>query len=233
MGKLFLVLPKFIFSYMYSPSEENYIKTIYSLAPGNAAVSTTAIADKLQTKASSVTDMMQKLAEKELVTYVKYRGVQLTEDGKRQALKTLRKHRLWEVFLVKKLGFGWDEVHELAEQLEHIQSTKLTEQLSIFLGNPEFDPHGDPIPDANGVMPGMSLKPLANCQAGTEVELQRVADGNADFLQYLERLDLNLGETFRVNAVFSFDGSVEITRNNGQTLTLSEIVSNRLFVSEK
>ena len=218
---------------MYSPSEENYIKTIYSLAPGNAAVSTTAIADKLQTKASSVTDMMQKLAEKQLVNYVKYRGVQLTEGGKRQALKTLRKHRLWEVFLVKKLGFGWDEVHELAEQLEHIQSAKLTEKLADFLDNPQFDPHGDPIPDANGTLPGISLKPLSNCVAGTSVTLQRVADGNPDFLQYLQRITLNLGETFTIKEVFTFDGSVEIIRSNGQTQTLSEIVSNRLFVSEK
>ena len=217
---------------MYSPSEENYIKTIYSLAPGAAAVSTTAIAERLQTKASSVTDMMQKLADKQLVKYQKYRGVQLTENGKHQALKTLRKHRLWEVFLVKKLGFEWDEVHELAEQLEHIQSSKLTEKLAAFLGNPQFDPHGDPIPDVNGVLPGPRLKPLAHCAVHTVVTLKRVADGNPDFLQYIKRLNLYLGELLTVTAVFSFDGSVEIKRTNGETLTVSKTVSNRLFVSE-
>jgi len=217
---------------MYSPSEENYIKTIYSLAPGNAAVSTTAIADKLQTKASSVTDMMQKLAEKQLVNYVKYRGVQLTEGGKRQALKTLRKHRLWEVFLVKKLGFGWDEVHEIAEQLEHIQSGKLTERLATFLNNPQFDPHGDPIPNAEGELPALHLKALASSKSGDRVVLQRVADGNPDFLQYLERLGLALGETFTIKEVLSFDNSVEVEREDHSVLTLSETVSNRLFVSQ-
>lgn len=229
---MFLVLSKYIFWLMYSPSEENYIKTIYSLNPGTIAVSTTAIAERLQTKASSVTDMMQKLADKRLVNYQKYRGVQLTEHGRLQALKTIRKHRLWEVFLVKKLGFSWDEVHALAEELEHIQSPKLTEKLAAYLGDPKFDPHGDPIPDANGILPDTPLKPLSECQPKTTVTLQRVADGDPAFLQYVSRLALKLGESFSIEDVFSFDGSVEIKRSNGETLSFSKTVSNHLFVLE-
>ena len=215
----------------YSVSEENYIKAIYHLASEGQTASTTAIAEHLQTKASTVTDMLQKLADKGLASYVKYRGVQLSESGHREALKTLRKHRLWEVFLVEKLGFGWDEVHEVAEQLEHIQSAKLVEKLAAHLGNPTFDPHGDPIPDANGRLPENDEKPLALCQSGEAVVLQRVADGNPDFLQYLERHAIGLGERIVVKEKFSFDNSLEIERTDQSTLTLSETVSNRLFVS--
>jgi len=229
----YLVLPKFIFwiNMNYSISEENYIKAVYHLATHGQAASTTAIAEHLQTKASSVTDMLQKLADKDLVTYIKYRGVQLTDSGHREALKTVRKHRLWEAFLVNKLGFGWDEVHDIAEQLEHIQSPKLVEHLARYLGNPKFDPHGDPIPDAHGKLPENDVIPLALCQSGEDVVLQRVADGNPDFLQYLERHSLGLGERIRIKEKFSFDNSLEIERADHSTLTLSETVSNRLFVS--
>jgi DtxR family Mn-dependent transcriptional regulator len=215
----------------HSASEENYLKAIYSLANAGTSVSTTTIAQRMQTKASSVTDMLRKLAEKGLVNYVKYKGVSLTDEGQRAALRTIRKHRLWETFLVEKLGFGWDEVHEVAEQLEHIQSSKLTNSLAAFLENPSYDPHGDPIPDADGNLPNTNLKPLADCEPGDAVSLQRVKDGNPEFLQFLEKHKLGLGETFTLKAVHSFDNSVEIIRQNQQPLSLSEIVSNRLFVA--
>lgn len=215
----------------YSISEENYIKAVYHLASHGQTASTTAIAEHLQTKASSVTDMLQKLADKDLVNYIKYRGVQLTASGQREALKTLRKHRLWEVFLVEKLGFGWDEVHEVAEQLEHIQSAKLVERLANFLDSPQFDPHGDPIPDANGKLPKNDEKPLSLCQSGEAVVLKRVSDGNPDFLQYLERQSLILGERMVIKEKFSFDNSLEIERMDQSRITLSETVANHLFVS--
>lgn len=215
----------------YSVSEENYIKAVYHLAAHGQTASTTSIAEHLQTKASSVTDMLQKLADKNLVSYVKYKGVHLTPAGNREALRTVRKHRLWEAFLVDKLGFGWDEVHEIAEQLEHIQSQKLVDKLADFLGNPNYDPHGDPIPDANGLMPDNNVKPLAMCKGGEAVVLQRVADGNPEFLQYIERLALGLGEQFVVKEKFSFDNSLEIERQDASTVMLSETISNRLFVS--
>jgi DtxR family Mn-dependent transcriptional regulator len=215
----------------YSISEENYIKAIYHLIAQGQTASTTAIAEHLQTKASSVTDMLQKLADKDLVNYIKYRGVQLTASGQREALKTVRKHRLWEVFLVEKLGFGWDEVHEVAEQLEHIQSAKLVERLAIFLDSPQFDPHGDPIPDANGRLPKNDEKPLSLCQSGEAVVLKRVSDGNPDFLQYLERQSLILGERMVIKEKFSFDNSLEIERMDQSRITLSETVANHLFVS--
>ncbi len=214
-----------------SASEENYLKAIYSLARGKQAVNTTTIAAKLDTKASSVTDMMRKLAEKNLVNYVKYKGVSLTDEGKRAALRILRKHRLWEVFLVDKLGFGWDEVHEVAEQLEHIQSSKLTEKLAGFLGNPSYDPHGDPIPDKEGNLPTSNVNPLADCTPGDFVSLKRVKDGNPEFLQFLKRHQISLGEEFTLKAIHSFDNSVEIIRANQDALSLSEVVANRLFVA--
>jgi DtxR family Mn-dependent transcriptional regulator len=215
----------------HSASEENYLKAIYSIAQGSNTVSTTTISKRMQTKASSVTDMLRKLADKGLVNYVKYKGVSLTEQGTQAALRTLRKHRLWETFLVEKLGFGWHEVHEVAEQLEHIQSPKLTTRLAGFLNNPDYDPHGDPIPDINGNLPKANLRPLAHCAPGDAVRLKRVKDGNPEFLQFLEKHNLSLGDQFTLKAVHSFDNSVEIVRDNAQTLSLSETVSNRLFVA--
>ena len=135
-------------------SEENYLKTIYHLTTSlSTEISTNAIAEMMETKASSVTDMLKKLAEKDLVHYKKYQGVFLTPKGKLAAKMIVRKHRLWEVFLVEKLDFSWDEVHEVAEQLEHIQSKKLIDKLDQFLEYPSIDPHGDPIPNAKGEWP--------------------------------------------------------------------------------
>jgi len=136
---------------MYSLAEENYLKNIYHLEQeSETGVSTNAIAERMETKPSSVTDMVQKLADKKMLSYKKYKGTTLTSDGKKIAAGVIRKHRLWEVFLVEKLNFHWDEVHEIAEQLEHIHSEELVVRLDKYLGNPDFDPHGDPIPDMDG-----------------------------------------------------------------------------------
>src|SRR5690606_10485000 len=162
-------------------SEENYLKTIYHLTSGqNAAVSTNAIAEKIDTKASSVTDMIKKLADKKLVTYVRYQGVRLTPEGRHAAVMIVRKHRIWEVFLVDKLEFNWDEVHEIAEQLEHIKSEQLIDRLDAFLGHPAVDPHGDPIPNAEGKINKIPKKLLAEATLNEVVVCVGVKDSSAD-----------------------------------------------------
>ncbi len=215
-----------------SVAEENYIKAIYSLSQ-SGKVSTNDLAQAMQTKASSATDMLKRLGEKALVNYVKYQGVSLSDAGNRVALKTIRKHRLWEVFLVNKLQFGWDEVHEIAEELEHVRSAKLTEKLAEFLGDPRFDPHGDPIPNSAGELPKHSVKTLGECKTGEQLILQRVNDGNPEFLQYLERIALHLGEKLKIKSQYTFDNSVEIERQDGSVLMLSETVTNNLYVIEQ
>lgn len=216
---------------MNSITEENYLKAIYSLSIDGAA-STNAIAERLQTKASSVTDMAKKLAEKNLVYYKKYQGVQLTETGLSIALKIIRKHRLWEVFLVEKLNFKWDEVHEIAEQLEHINSVELTKRLDEFLGNPKFDPHGDPIPDADGNMVIRNkAKLLSELAVNDNGIIVGVKDSDANFLQFLESQQLVLGTPITLSQFFDFDRSMVIT-TNGRTLTLSHQVCKNLLIKQ-
>lgn len=169
-------------------SEENYLKAIYHLSKDNdKGVSTSAIAQRMETKSSSVTDMVKRLSEKKMVNYVKYQGVRLTKKGLESAIYLVRKHRLWEVFLVDTLNFTWDEVHEVAEQLEHIKSKKLIERLEAFLKYPDFDPHGDPIPDKDGYIPSQEKKLLCDVSIGQECICIGVKDTSKDFLQYLDK----------------------------------------------
>ncbi len=215
---------------MVTQSEENYLKSIYHLGKrGSLAVTTNAIADKVEAKASSVTDMLKKLSEKALVNYVKYQGVNLTDEGKKIAANVIRKHRLWEVFLVNKLNFSWDEVHDIAEQLEHIKSEKLTNQLDDFLGNPTHDPHGDAIPDKDGNIP--KFQKLLLCQINENVTCVCVGvkDSSASFLKYLDKHNIALGTAFHVLSKESFDESMTIKINNSE-LTISKEISNNLYV---
>lgn len=211
-------------------SEENYLKAIFHLTTRlDAEVSTNAIAEMMETKASSVTDMLKKLAEKDLINYKKYQGVSLTENGKLEAKMIVRKHRLWEVFLVEKLDFPWDEVHDIAEQLEHIKSEKLINKLDDFLGNPTEDPHGDPIPDAQGRMITVEkqlLSDLLGNQAGICVG---VKDNSSDFLQYLDKQQIGLGSKIEVVAKEAFDLSLKI-KVNGTELAISNKIASNLFV---
>ena len=211
-------------------SEENYLKTIYHLTIiSNSEISTNAIAEKIETKASSVTDMLKKLAEKDLVNYKKYQGVSLTEQGKKAAKMIVRKHRLWEVFLVDKLDFSWDEVHDIAEQLEHIKSEKLINKLDNFLGNPTEDPHGDPIPDANGQIVKIEkqlLSELRENQAGICVG---VKDTSSEFLKYLDKQGIALGSRIEIIGRESFDLSLRIKVVN-KDLTISNKIASNLFV---
>ena len=215
---------------MVTFSEENYLKAIYHLSNhGNESVSTNAIAKKIKTKASSVTDMIKKLAEKDLVNYKKYQGVELTESGRRMAVSVIRKHRLWEVFLVRKLNFSWDEVHEVAEQLEHIHSEKLINQLDAFLEFPTVDPHGDPIPDKNGNIKKTEKVLLAQITDSEQYVCIGVNDSSAEFLKYLDKHKIALGTQFKVIAKESFDESMVIEIENRQ-LTVSKEVANNLYV---
>ena len=211
-------------------SEENYLKTIYHItAASGVEVSTNAIAEKMQTKASSVTDMLRKLAEKELVNYKKYQGVSLTEKGKLSAKMIVRKHRLWEVFLVDKLNFAWDEVHDIAEQLEHIKSEKLINKLDDFLGNPTEDPHGDSIPDVNGRISKVEKLVLAELNENQIGICIGVKDSSSQFLKYLDKNQITLGSKIEVVAKEEFDLSLKI-KVAEKTVTVSNIIANNLFV---
>ncbi|MBU2997690.1 metal-dependent transcriptional regulator [Cellulophaga baltica] len=208
-------------------SEEDYIKAIYHLGTsGNERVATNAIAEQMETKPSSVTDMIRKLSEKEYVSYKKYQGVSLTESGIGKALSIVRKHRLWEVFLVDKLDFSWDEVHEIAEQLEHIKSEKLIDSLDKHLGFPKFDPHGDPIPSKSGVLTKttkMLLNELKVNQSGICVG---VKDSSAPFLKFLDKHGIALGDKITVLDKEDFDGSLHININDKSILISHQIGSN-------
>lgn len=211
-------------------SEENYLKTIYHITSNSGVeVSTNAIAEKMETKASSVTDMLKKLAEKELIVYKKYQGVSLTDKGRLAAKMIVRKHRLWEVFLVDKLQFPWDEVHDIAEQLEHIKSEKLINKLDDFLGNPTEDPHGDPIPDVNGKIikvEKLLLSELKENQTGICVG---VKDSSAEFLKYLDKNKIALGVSIKVNSIEEFDLSLNV-KVGGNDLLISHKIAGNLFV---
>lgn len=218
---------------MFSLSEENYLKAIFHLErsyPGG--VSTNALAEEMETKASSVTDMVKKLSEKDLVKYKKYQGVKLSKRGRETAVEVIRKHRLWEVFLVEKLNFAWDEVHDVAEQLEHIKSEKLIRELDRFLEFPTRDPHGDPIPDAEGNFSESNKLLLAALEVGEVGICIGVKDSSADFLRYLDKNDIALGQQLKVLEKEDFDHSVLIELN-GRELQLSSRIAANLFVKRK
>lgn len=211
-------------------SEENYLKTIYHLTTiSDVEVSTNAIAEKIETKASSVTDMLKKLAEKGLVNYVKYQGVSLTEKGKLSAKMIVRKHRLWEVFLVDKLDFSWDEVHDIAEQLEHIKSEQLINKLDDFLGNPTEDPHGDPIPNAKGQITKIEKHLLSELMVNQTGICVGVKDSSADFLKYLDKQEIALGSKIEIVGKESFDLSLKI-KVDSKEMTISNKIAGNLFV---
>ena len=211
-------------------TEENYLKAIFHLETSQQqAASTNAIAEKMQTKASSVTDMIKKLADKNLANYIKYQGVTLTESGKETAIKIVRKHRLWEVFLVDKLNFSWDEVHEVAEQLEHIKSKKLIKQLDLFLGSPTHDPHGDPIPNEQGQISSIEKVMLSQLDAKEKCTLVGVKDSKSEFLKYLDKHQLAIGVKIKVKSKEPFDESMEIEVKS-KTLHISKLISNNLYV---
>ncbi len=217
---------------MLSQTEENYLKAIYSIGISNTKIAnTTLIAERLKTKPSSVTDMIKKLAEKELVNYEKYKGVTLTQSGKKIAIEIVRKHRLWEVFLVNKLHFNWDEVHDMAEQLEHIKSDSLIGRLEKFLEFPKHDPHGDPIPDENGNIAHHKKVMLSSVEANTSSIVIGVKDSSAAFLKFLDNATIKLGSTLKIVSKEEFDNSLLI-ENNGLKISISHQIAKNLFVKK-
>ncbi len=212
-------------------AEENYLKAIYHLSDGGKkSVSTNDVAAEMKTKPASVSDMLRKLGDKEVIEYRKYYGVNITEEGKKRALQTIRKHRLWEVFLVDKLQFAWDEVHEVAEELEHIQSPLLIQRLDTYLNYPKFDPHGDPIPDEFGdvkARPRVALNEMEVDQTG---QIVAVKDSSAAFLRYLDKVGAYIGARIKVLDKVEFDGSLEILVDQKKTLFMSKDVAANILV---
>lgn len=217
---------------MYSFAEENYLKTIYFLTQRHAEASTSSIAEYLQTKPASVSDMVKRLAEKNLVRHIRYKGTGLTPDGRKVALQIIRKHRLWEVFLVEKLKFNWDEVHEIAEQLEHIKSPLLIARLDEFLGHPTHDPHGDPIPDADGELPISRKIPLAEGEINQALIVKGVKDSSSSFLKYLDKVGIYIGVKLKILDKIEYDGSSEVVLNDEKTLLISKEVSHNILVED-
>jgi DtxR family Mn-dependent transcriptional regulator len=214
----------------FSKSEENYLKAIYHLELQNGgSASTSKISEVIDTKAASVTEMVKKLSEKQLVDYRKYHGTTLTESGRRQALKIIRKHRLWELFLVEKLGFNWDEVHEVAEQLEHIKSEKLTDAIDKLLSYPSKDPHGDPIPDKNGNVIVRKSTLLSSCQLGDSGIIVGVKDSSPEFLRYLDKVQINIGTRFSITDIEAFDHLLDL-RINHTAVKISQKSAKNLYV---
>ncbi len=215
---------------MNTLAEENHLKSIYHLSLNSTSVSTNQLAALLNTKASSVTDMLKKLSDKGLINYTPYQGVSLTPAGEKIAVNIIRKHRLWEYFLVEKLGFKWDQVHEMAEELEHISSNELIDRLDKFMNYPKYDPHGDPIPDCNGLFKIHNLKAVSSIAVNEGGVICGVRDHSTPFLQYLEKQELIIGKTVTVKDIIEFDRSV-ILLSEGKQIQISREVANNLLIS--
>ncbi|WP_295668893.1 metal-dependent transcriptional regulator [uncultured Mucilaginibacter sp.] len=215
---------------MNTLAEENYLKSIYHLSVNATSVSTNQLAALLNTKASSVTDMLKKLAEKELINYTPYQGVSLTAAGEKIAVNIIRKHRLWEYFLVEKLDFKWDQVHEMAEELEHISSNELIDRLDKFMEYPKFDPHGDPIPDCNGLFKIHNLKPVSSIGINEGGVICGVRDHSKAYLQYLEKQSLTIGKKVTVAEIIEFDHSM-VLHTEDNTIQISREVANNLLIA--
>ncbi|MGL4632078.1 MAG: metal-dependent transcriptional regulator [Leadbetterella sp.] len=217
---------------MPSFTEENYLKAIFHLSGKSKGqpVYTNAISEHIENSAASVTDMLKKLADKHYIDYIKYKGVQLTESGKKVAIDTIRRHRIWEVFLVDSLGFKWDEIHEIAELLEHIQSQELINKLDEFLGFPQFDPHGDPIPNREGIIPIQETIPLSQGVIGNSYRLLNVSEDSSLFLQHLNQLQITIGCILEVLEIHAYDGSMLIKLNKNQTVFASSPTAQQLMV---
>lgn len=217
----------------HSFTEENYLKAIYKLSDGVSEVSTTDLAKALNIKSATVTDMLKKLAAKKLIRYERYKGLKLTEKGRLVGIKVIRKHRLWELFLVQKLKFGWDEVHEIAEQLEHIQSDDLINRLDELLGYPKTDPHGDPIPDQFGVFGENATMILAGKKTKTTYVIAGVTDDHPNFLKYLDKVGIGLGDKITITSIEPYDQMHKVSVNKGTEFFISENVARNILVFGK
>ncbi|GAA4451107.1 metal-dependent transcriptional regulator [Rurimicrobium arvi] len=216
---------------MVSLTEENYLKALLSLSADKGEVGINELSRHLGIKMPTANSMMKKLSEKNLVHYVSYKPLRLTEKGRREAALIVRKHRLTEMFLVEKMGFGWEQVHEIAEQVEHIHSNDFFEKMDELLGFPKFDPHGSPIPDKNGKMEWVSYEALAACEKGATVKLAAVLNAGDDFLKYLNSRELKLGVKLKILSIEPFDKSMVVAYGKRPQEVLSALVCERLLVS--
>lgn len=214
---------------MFTRSEQDHIKAIHTLSADGRAF-TKDLAEHLRTKASSVTDMLKRLAEKGLVRHEPYRGARLTARGRSEAMRLVRHHRLWETFLVERLGFGWEEVHEVAEQLEHVSSAKLIDKLDAFLGHPDTDPHGEPIPRRDGAMKEAAFTRLGDLPRGARARVAAVNDRSPEFLRYLTLQRITLGSAVRVTERNEHDGSIGITAGK-RTILLGKSSADNILVT--
>ena len=214
---------------MNTKSEEDYLKCLYHLQQGKKNVSTNEIANYLSMKPSSVSDMLKKLAEKKCVNYLKYKGSSLTKKGKLIALSVIRKHRLWETFLVSKLGFSWSKVHNIAEQLEHVNSEELIDKLDHFLAYPQIDPHGDPIPQKNGTIAELNQKLLSELKHGEEGIITGIKKGTPSLLNFLDQKNIKLGDHIQLISILEFDQSAEVIIHK-KTINLSEKICSNLLI---
>ena len=218
---------------MQTFSEENYLKIIYNLdKQGIKKITPTAIAEALDNNPASVIDMLKKLGDKKLLAYEKTKGAKLTPNGKAVAISVIRKHRLWEVFLLEKLGYEWDQVHDIAEQLEHIHYADLADKLDKFLGFPKYDPHGDPIPSANGEMVSMNRFMLEEANVGKTYKVVGVKDTSPEFLQYLKKLEIGIGTKITIKEKIPFDNSMIIMIEKNMRTSVSKIFAQNLLVHE-
>ena len=215
---------------MITRSEENYIKAILSInLEKNSIVSTNEIAKILETSAASVTEMIKKLQDKKLVIYEKYKGVKLSKAGRIKAFEILRKHRLWETFLVNNLDFSWGEVHDVAEQLEHIKSEKLTDKLDHFLNYPKFDPHGEPIPTKKGIIPSTKRITLSEMKINTKGIIMGVSLDNKEFLDHLTKISISIGTKIEAVDRIIFDQSM-IIKINSKIEHISKEIANNILI---
>lgn len=214
----------------YSSTEENYVKAIYHLQLKNSVVTTNDLAEALQTKAASITDMLKKLGRKKLVAYKPYYGCNLTKSGKTLALLIIRRHRLWEYFLSEKLGFNWQEVHDVAEELEHVGSEQLINKLDEFLGFPTVDPHGDPIPDQRGNIAETNYQPLNDFATNKTGTVIKIGGQSPALLNILEEKKISISSKIKILNKSEFDGSMEIKINNKNVTHISKELSQNIFV---
>jgi len=215
---------------MNSQTEENYLKSLFNLANENGETTVNELSKQLDIKMPTVNSMMKKLAEKKLVHYESYKPIRLTEKGKKEAALIIRKHRLTEMYLVEKMGFGWEQVHTIAEQIEHIQSPDFFEKMDKLLGFPKVDPHGSPIPDKSGRMEWIEYNKLSDRKAGETVTLAAVTNSSGEFLKFLNIRELHLGVTLKIKSVELFDGTMVVSYGKRKSETLSRLVCERLLV---
>ena len=217
----------------FSISKENYLKTIFHLQSENETVTTNELAAALQTKPASITDMLKKLKKQRLLDYERYKGFKLNNEGKKVALQIIRKHRLWEYFLVNKLQFGWNEVHEMAEDLEHFSNKKLIDRLDAFLDYPKTDPHGDPIPDINGKFNRQKKQmPLLKLALNKPALVLAISPQTTEILELLQHKNILIGSKIMIKKKFSFDDSLEVKVNNKATVTISAAVAKNILVND-